>query len=102
MIRFIIREQRDASLGFYVVFLAGLRRVLSPEIIDAFDGFLKQGDWSIIEQARITCRDNNLLLAEKIRNIADRIGNEDAEQIKILFYEEVLTPLGLEMPEPEK
>ena len=101
MVSFIIREQRDASLGFYVGFLAGLRRVLSTEIIDAFDSFLKDKDWSQVEQARITCRDNNLKLAEKIRDITDLIGREEGEVVKMRFYDEILTPLGLEVPEPE-
>lgn len=102
MIRFIIRERRDASLGFYVGFLAGLRRVLSPEMIDAFDHYLKDGDWGLIEQARIACRDNNLRLAERIRQLADLIEVEDDEQIKLRFSSEILTPLGLEAPAPEK
>lgn len=99
MVSFITREKRDTSLGFYVGFLAGLRKVLSPEIIDAFDFYLKEGDWGLIEQARVTCRDNNRRLAEKIRDIADRIDKEDGEQVKLRFYEEILTPLGLEVPE---
>ena len=102
MISFITREKRDASLGFYVGFLAGLRRVLSQEIIDAFDHFLKNGDWTLIEQARITCRDNNRMLAEKIRKIAERIGKEDGEQVKLLFYREIFVPLGLEVPASEQ
>lgn len=102
MIQFIIREQRDASLGFYVGFLAGLRRMLSPEIVEAFDSFLDNGDWQKIEQARNISRNNNLRLADTIRDIADRIGKEDGEQIKLRFYDEVLTPLGLEVPEAEE
>jgi hypothetical protein len=101
MLQFIIREQRDASLGFYVGFLAGLRKLLSPEIINAFGRYLQNGDWNIMDQARIACRDENLRLADKIRSIADRIDTEDNEQVKLRFYEEVLIPLGLEMPEPE-
>ena len=101
MVSFIIREQRDASLGFYVGFLAGLRKVLAPEIINSFDHYLKNGDWNLIEQARITCRDNNRQLAEKIRDIADLIGIEDVEQVKLRFYDEVLAPLGINAPEQE-
>jgi len=101
MMGFIIREQRDASLGFYVGFLAGLRRVLSPEVIQAFDRFLEDGDWSRIEEARIACRDNCCRLAEKIRSLAERIGAEDSEQVKLRFYDEILVPLGLEPPGQE-
>ncbi len=98
MVSFITREKRDASLGFYVGFLAGLRRVLSPEMIDAFDHYLKERDWGLIEKARIACRENNNSLAEKICGIADLIDKEDSEQVQFRFNEEVLTPLGLEVP----
>lgn len=99
MISFIIREQRCASLGFYVGFLAGLRKVLLPEIIAAFGHFLQSGDWNLIEQARGASRNNSMRVAEKIRNIADLIGIEDGEQIKLRFYDEVLVPLGINVPE---
>lgn len=99
MVHFIARERREASLGFYVGFLAGLRKLLSPQIISAFDMYLQGEDWQKIEQARVTCRENSLKLAEKICGLADRIGRDDGEQIKLRFYEEILTPLGLDVPE---
>lgn len=102
MISYIIREKRDASLGFYVGFLAGLRRLLSPEIASAFDRFLQSGDWNLVEQARVECRDNCRRLADKIRNLADLIGTREPEQVKIRFYDEVLIPLGLDVPEQEE
>ncbi len=102
MISYIIREKRDASLGFYAGFLAGLRRVLSPEITQVFDPFLESGDWSMVEKARVACRDNNSRMAEKIIQLAGLIGREDSEQIKLRFYEDILVPLGLEPPEPEE
>lgn len=101
MLDFITKEKRDGSLGFYVGFLAGLRKMLSQKIINAFDCYLQDGDWDKIEMARITCRDNALQLADKICGLADRIGRDDAEQIKLGFYEEILTPLGLDIPESE-
>ncbi len=101
MVSFIIREQRDASLGFYVGFLAGLRKVLSPEIINAFGHYLKSGDWNSIEQARVACRDKNLRLAEKICDIACLIGIEEGDQVRLRFYNEVLKPLGISVPELE-
>jgi len=99
MLSYICRERRDASLGFFVGFLAGLRRVLSPEIIDVFNSFLQSGDWDLVEQARVQCRDSNRRLAEKIRNIADRIDQDEAEHVKNRFYTEILEPLGLEAPD---
>jgi len=99
MVSFIIREQRDASLGFYVGFLAGLRRELFPEIIQAFDLFLQDRDWGVIEEARNSCWEKNHRLAEKIRDIAGCIGSDDTEKVKARFADEVLVPLGLDAPE---
>ncbi|GAB4337406.1 MAG: hypothetical protein Kow0089_08610 [Desulfobulbaceae bacterium] len=101
MISYIIGERRDASLGLYVGLLAGLRRVLFPQIGEAFEEFLRNGDWRVIEQARQSCRDNSLRLAEKIRALAADLGGGDDEQVKMRFHDEVLRPLGLEIPEPE-
>lgn len=99
MVSLIIRERRDASLGFYVGFLAGLRRELFPEIVQAFAPFLQNRDWRLIEDARRTCWEKNRRLAETIRNIAVHIGRETDEEIKTRFTNQVLTPLGLDVPE---
>lgn len=99
MVSFIIRERRDASLGFYVGFLAGLRRELFPEIVQAFELFLQNRDWEVIEEARRTCWEKNHRLAATIRNIAAHIGRESDEEILTRFAAHVLTPLGLDAPE---
>lgn len=98
MLGFIIRERRDASLGLYAGFLAGLRRELFSEIAPAFEQFLRDRDWQGIERARIACRDRNLVLAETIRTIAGYIGEETDDQVLQRFTIEVLTPLGLDAP----
>ena len=102
MLGFIIREQRNASLGLYAGFLAGLRRELFPEIAPAFAQFLRDQDWRGIERARLACRDRNLGLAEKIRAIAGYIGEEADEQVMQRFIAGVLTPLGLDAPQQKE
>lgn len=102
MLQFIIREKRAGSLGFYVGFLAGLRRLLSPQILDSFAGVTEDGDWGGVEKARLACRDSNRQLADTIRSIADRLYSEDREEVKMRFYREVLTPLGLDIPKADK
>lgn len=102
MLSFIIREQRDASLGLYVGLLAGLRRELFPEIVPAFAQFLRDLDWQGIERARVACRDRNLGLAEKIRTIAGYIGEETDEQVMQRFIDGVLTPLELDAPQQKE
>ncbi len=52
MLNYIITKQKEGSLGFYIVFLSGLRKLLFPEILDAFKLFLDTGDWSAVENAR--------------------------------------------------
>ena len=98
-INFIIREKREASLGFYVGFLDGLRKLLFPEIIDAFQQFLADHDWKLIEQARSRCREKIRRLAEKIEDISLLLDREPHEQLQKRFNEEILVPLGLDTPE---
>jgi hypothetical protein len=52
MLRHIIQNQRAGSLGFYIVFLGGYRKLLFPEISTAFRQFLETGEWALIEDAR--------------------------------------------------
>jgi hypothetical protein len=52
MLHYIIENRKEGSLGFYLVFLGGLRKIIFPEIVSAFQTFLRTDDWSIIEQAR--------------------------------------------------
>ena len=99
MISYIIREQRESSLGIYVGLLAGLRRELFPQITSRFDDFLKNHDWKIIEEARQICREKNLQLAEKISHITRRLDREPSEKVQFRFNEEILIPLGLDAPE---
>ncbi len=99
MVSYIVREQREASLGFYVGFLAGLRRELFPQIAGVFDEFLKTGDWRLVENARQQCRDANRRMAERIHGIADLIDQEPIGTVQQRFNEEILVPLGLDAPE---
>ena len=98
MINFIIREKREASLGFYVGFLDGLRKVLFPEILEAFQHFVLDRDWQLIDQARSRCRDRNRRFAEKIRGIARLVDQEPMELVQQRFNREIMEPLGLDVP----
>ena len=101
MVNYIIRERREASLGIYVGFLAGLRRELFPQLTARFDEFLKDRDWQMIEDARSECREKNLQIAEKIIDIAQLIDNKPPEKIQLRFNEQILIPLGLDAPEKQ-
>jgi len=52
MLRYIIENSKQGSLGFYIVFLSGMRKVVFPEVSDAFRMFTETGDWIYIEDAR--------------------------------------------------
>ncbi|MBI5188658.1 MAG: hypothetical protein HZA07_06275 [Nitrospirae bacterium] len=52
MLRYIIENRKEGSLGFYIVFLGGYRRLLFPEILSTFERFVETGDWGPIEDAR--------------------------------------------------
>lgn len=52
MLNFIINSKKEGSLGFYIVFLGGARKIIFPEILDAFQLFVDSGDWEFIDNAR--------------------------------------------------
>ena len=54
LLRHIIMNQKEGSLGFYLVFMGGYRKTLFPEIQEAFNIFMKSGNWECIESARQT------------------------------------------------
>ena len=52
MLNYIIHNRKAGSLGFYLVFLSGMRKHLFPEMQDAFSLYVASGDWSLIDRAR--------------------------------------------------
>lgn len=52
MIKYIIENQKESTLGFYITSLGGYRRVLFPEILSAFERFTETKDWGLIDDAR--------------------------------------------------
>jgi hypothetical protein len=66
MIKYIIENKKEGSLGFYLVFLGGYRRPLFPEVTGAFESFVGTGDWRLIEDAREAGYKRALICAEKL------------------------------------
>ncbi len=95
MLSYILAEQKGASLGFYVTFLDGLRKVLFPELGKAFQLFMEQEDWEVIRKARDECRSRNLVLAQKLENLENKIDTETPDAIRKKAEKELLAPLGL-------
>jgi hypothetical protein len=96
---YMVREQRESTLSFYIGFLDGLRKELFPEIFCAWERFLETKDWQHIERARSQCRDKNMQLAQKIKAISQKIDIEPDEKIQRLFNNQIILPLGLDIPQ---
>ncbi len=69
MIKYIIENHKEGSLGFYVVFLGGYRRLLFPEILEAFQRFAETGNWGLIEDARKACYRKAEEYAERLLSV---------------------------------
>jgi hypothetical protein len=48
-LRYITRERKRSSLGFYVAFIDGLRKELFPEILGAFEEFAETLNWHTMD-----------------------------------------------------
>jgi hypothetical protein len=69
-LRYIIDNEKKGSLGFYVAFLGGLRKVIFPEIVTASESF--EGDWSVIEEAREKGHEKASIYAKRLIELYDR------------------------------
>jgi hypothetical protein len=76
MLSHIIEQGKEASLGFYVVFLKGMRKVLFPEMAPAFASFSCNGDWAPIEAARCAGYERASTYCDQILTLR----REDGEQ----------------------
>ena len=95
----IVAREKRSSLGFYVSFLDGMRKVLCPEIVEASKEFWKTGDWSLIENARIVSRTNNERIASQLREMSQKLDEEPPEDVRKWAAVNILQPLGLDVPE---
>lgn len=99
LLSYCIREKKETSLSFYLGFLDGLRKMMFPEIFMAWDDFLKNGDWEQIERARISCQNKNNELALKVRSLSEAMDTLAEKDIETMFNNEILIPLGLDVPQ---
>lgn len=95
MLSYIINERREGSLGFYLGFLDGMRKVLFPEIVEAFRRFTSDHDWRQISRARDDCRAANLDRARFLTEEAAGLNRKNASTSKGRIEKEILLPLGL-------
>ena len=82
MIRYIVDNKKEGSLGFYLVFLGGYRKPLFPEVTKAFEGFVESGDWGLVEEARNAGYKKASACAEKLLSFR----REKRDQSRISEY----------------
>ncbi|UCE79762.1 MAG: hypothetical protein JSV13_03740 [Nitrospiraceae bacterium] len=66
MIRYIMENDKKASIGLYIAFLEGFRKLLSAEMVHAFEEFTESLDWSVINTARASCLAKTDLIASRV------------------------------------
>jgi hypothetical protein len=72
MLKHIIQNRKEGSLGFYIVFLGGLRKIIFPEIVNAFQQFIETGDWEVLDNVRYTGYKKAEAYAERLLSIFRR------------------------------
>jgi len=95
----ILAKEKKSSLGFYVSFLDGMRKFLCPEINEAAKEFWEKKDWRLIDTARLQCRRKNEALAVKLHDLSRKIDREPTDGLLAWAGENILAPLGLQVPE---
>jgi hypothetical protein len=91
---YIIRERKAASFALYAAFLDGLRKMLFPELAEAFKMFKETHHWQRVEEARWSGYRAARAHAETITQIYRR-GKEDMGWVAKEIEKTVLGPLGI-------
>ena len=102
LLGYILTKERISSFGFYVSFLDGMRKLLCPEIVEASKQFWQNGDWGLIEKARMKCRKRNEEIGARLQILSQRIDREPLEELQVWAEKNVLAPLGLHVPVKEE
>jgi len=92
----ITRERRKASLGLFMAFFDGFRKRLYPELLDAYERFLADGNWEGIEG---TIRNGYTAAHHQASILCDlfRSGQQkkDLSWAKCEIHRVLIEPLGL-------
>lgn len=89
-LRHIIKEENKGSLGFYLSFLGGFRKLLVPEITRAFSGFMITPDWLMIEKAAIASYSRASKIAARVLSLC---GPQDDGSIDEIVEKEIMADL---------
>ena len=98
LLNHIVTRKKKSSLGFYMSFLDGMRKHLCPELNEASKEFWDSGNWSLLQKARMECREKNEAIAVKLKELSQRLDQgESSEKVRGWAEKNVLAPLGLHM-----
>jgi len=96
-------REKKSSLGFYISFLDGMRKLLCPELTDAARQFWNTEDWSLLDMAQRACREKNEAIADRLVDLSQRLNNgEPSEKLRRWAETTVLEPLGIQVPDREE
>jgi hypothetical protein len=102
MLDHIVQSRSEASLGFFMAMLDGMRREIIPEMKDAFPLFVKERNWSVIEEARQQGFSRNTDRAVFLADIAQRLDSVKPEDLMQVIEEKLLQPLHITLPKEKK
>jgi hypothetical protein len=95
-LRYIVEQRKAASFALHAAFLDGLRRLLFPELVEAFREFKETGSWESVERARLrgygAARERAQLIMEIFRSGKQK---KDMAWAAKEIEKTVLGPLGL-------
>ncbi len=95
----IIGREKKSSLGFYLAFLDGMRKLLCATVNEAGRDFWDSGDWTLVLDAVAECRRTNEEIACSLLDMNRRLERgESPAAVKRWAEKNVLAPLGLEVP----
>jgi hypothetical protein len=95
-LKYIVSNKKPAALGFYVAFQDGVSTVLFPEIVSAFDAFLEEENWDVIDKAALAGYEKACRLAVQITELFKK-GKEtsDFEWAEKEITHKLIRPIGL-------
>ncbi|HBD08445.1 MAG TPA: hypothetical protein DCZ69_09295 [Syntrophobacteraceae bacterium] len=91
----IIGSGLKSSLGFYVAFLRSFSRTVFPEIREAFEQFVPDSDWSIVEQARVRGRGRVIEMVDSLIAIHETGRDRGTDWARDEIIAALIEPLGI-------
>lgn len=92
-LKHIIDQKNKGSLGFYVAFLDGFSRLIFPEIVSEFEGFVLTERWKSIDAARKAAYINATRYVEKLIFLYHTGKDRGHDWLKAVVQKELIEPL---------